>query len=150
MKAMTKNQLKAHNKKLQTIKELTLLIPAFSFLWESIEKASDEDKNTVDYKITKHICNQLAFRIKPYRQIQQQIIDNWRNIRDEVVEAEHSVFLAGLALLGTHMEIKNKYVNVGLNNEIMELQELAYGFFEAQQINETAEWSEQIKKVLKA
>lgn len=147
---MSKKQQKAQQKKVKTIKELVLLTPSFQFIWEAInEKTSKEDRETRDYRLAKHICNQLAYRIKAYRSIQKETIDLWNSTKTNIVDGQHNPFLAGLSLLAAHMEVKQKNISIGLDSEIVELQELAYEFFTQDAINEAAEWAENIKKELK-
>jgi len=145
---MTKKQQKAHRQKTQTLKELVLVTVSFQYLWENIAKLDEEDKKTRDYKLTAHICNQLAYRIKTYKPLHSEVIDLWQttDIKDD--NNEHNPFLAGLALLGVHMEASSKRINVGLDKEIIELQDLAYEFFKADDINKVADWAEGIKEAL--
>jgi len=147
---MTKKQQKAHSQRVQTTKELLLITVGFTWMWEMIEKkTSDEDKKTRDYTLAKHICNQLGYKIKAYRPLQNNVVDMWNDVRKEINEGEHNVFLAGLAMLSVHMEVKRKNINVGLDKEIIELQELAYEFFDAESINNAADWAEEVKAALK-
>ena len=147
---MTKKQQKEHIQKVQTLKEMVLITVGFQLVWEMIEtKTSEKDRQSRDYTLAKHICNQLAYRIKTYRSLQKEMIDLWDKTREQLTDGEHNPFLAGLAMLATHMEIKNKRINIGLNREIIELQDLAFEFFDSEAINKSADWAEQAKKVLK-
>lgn len=144
---MTKKQLKRQSEKERAVKELTLLLPAFSFMWESIKEGSDEaDKGTRDYFLAKQICSVMSTRLMVYRMSQKDALDRWTELTKDAPELKLSVFLCGLALLSTHLELKNKAVNIGLNNEIVELQELCFEFFDTEQINKAFEWAEENAK----
>lgn len=147
---MSKKSQKQQQQKMQTMKELVLLTVAFQFMWEQITKNTTEsDRQTRDYFLSRHICDQLSYRIKAYRTLQKETIDLWNSTKSNAAEGEHNPFLAGLSMLAVHMEVKNKKINIGLNKEIVELQELCYEFFEVDAINSCADWAENIRQELK-
>ena len=147
---MNKKQQKRYNEKVRIIKELAIIVPAFSFMHEEINKGTKgEDKNLRDYKLATQICRELAFRIKPYNSIMKGGVDMWQKINDNLEREEHNLFLMGLSLLSAHMELSNKKINIGLSNEIVEMQELCFEFFSSEQINNAADFADKIVSELK-
>ena len=139
---MTKKQLKRLNEKERTINELALLLPAFDFMFGAMKKGlGEDDEPSRDYMLARQICSILSARLMVYKPLQQQAIDKWNDTTD-THDVKLNLFLCGLSLLSTHMEVKNKRVNIGLNNEIVELQELCFEFFDTDKINESLEWAE--------
>ena len=135
---MNKKKLKQEKAKEQTIKELVLLLPAFQYMYRRLEDATSEsDRQTKDYEIARLITRAMARRIVAYKSLQHEAIKRWNVIEKEKGDDDYNVFLLGMSLLSSHMEVKQKKISIGLDSEIMQLQDLCYEFFDAKQINRT-------------
>jgi len=130
----------------QTEKELTMLLPSFQYIHKQIKDI--EDKSSRDYELAKTIHRTLARRILMYKKLQPIAIEEWNNIESKQEPKEYNVMLLGMSLLAAHMEVSRKKIVLGLDNEIIELQDLMYSFFEVDQIDDTARYAETVREEL--
>lgn len=131
------------HKKNQIIKELALLMPAFTFIFESITKhTTAEDRETRDYELAKRISRTIATRLLAYQNIQKDALEKWKKVESELGEAEYNTFLLGLSLLARHSEVKRKMVYLGLDTDIVELQDLCFEFYTTDAINNTSNYAD--------
>lgn len=139
---MNKKLLKRQVKKERTIKELALILSAFSFMFEALSKnADDEDRGTDIYRLSKYVCSQLAQRIKTYGKLQRLAIDKWNDL-ESLKNSNHNLFLSGVSLLASHAELKGKNINTNLNKEIEKIQNHCYLYFDCNEINDTLDWAD--------
>ena len=122
------------------LNELTLIIPAFNYLRNSIVELSTDDKESRDFELTKRITKILARRIISYKHLQQQAVDEWNRIDQESSQDEYNVFMLGLMLLSKHEEVRGKKISLGVTSDVLELQDLAFAYFEVAEINRTADY----------
>lgn len=130
----------------QTIKELVLLVPAFTYLHRASLKddLTEEDAGTRDYILVKSISKTIAKRVRTHSGLQRRAIDLYNEIDAESKQDEYNVFMLGLCLLAKHQEVKGKRIHLGVIDEVLELQELSFSFYEAEEINRTADYADKI------
>lgn len=146
--SQSKKQLKRALVRDQTVRELVLLLPAFSYMYRQVED-NTSDKESRDYVLAKRITKVMAKRIIYYKPLQQEALDKWNELENTLgKDEEFNVFLLGISLLGVHMEVTRKKVIISMTDDILELQDLCYEFFDKDKINRTAEYAEKIRDKL--
>ena len=124
------------------IRELSLLMPSFSYMWDRLEKLNEEDDGLEDVKMARAVAKKMAFVIRRFSIPTQQkaldlsnrcmikASDKYKEIEPSICERldEHggiqvNVFSLGLGLLGVHHEHKNKVIHIGMLKELVELQD---------------------------
>ena len=128
------------NKNKQVIRELSLLLTGFTYLWDRIQDSgSDITVATKDVLIAKELCKQTATIIKRFSiPVQQKALDFGNlamhkanveynrsvGIVPDTTETEVNVFSLGLALFGQYYNIQNKKIHLGMLSSIVDLQDL--------------------------
>ena len=130
--------------------ELALIMTAFSYLKNQIEMVNDpKEKETKSYKQTQHFVNRSFVIISTYRRIHQKAL----KISDLVLATlpdttSVSVYVAGLELLAQHATIKGKRFSIGGVDDIIELQETAMKWVDADIYEDSIVFSEHFFKEL--
>jgi len=146
----TKKLKKRELIKEQTIKELALLLPGFSFIFTQIQNTEQDEEDSFDYTIAKKISHKLAMMIKIYKPLQEEALQRWTDIEKVSKHENLNVFLLGLTLLGKHLEVDSKkfnrrrVINMGIAGDIVKLQELCYEYFTKEQIDFTCDYVDDI------
>ena len=145
------------------VKELSLILPAFSYMWDRIEKVDDEDKKGSDYTIAKAICRKMAFIAKRFplslqrqalelsNKTMQQASDKYikeNDVPDELIDEygglKVNVFSLGLALFGVHHEHTGKVIHIGLIDLLVELQGFCEENMPKDEINRSYKYAEYV------
>jgi len=121
----------------QIIRELSLILVGFTYLWDRIQNTDKEDKSR-DVELARALCMKSGFIIRRFT------IDSQQKALDLNTQAQHlanqdynkamgiepidtetkvNVFSLGLALFGQYHEIKNKKIHLGMLNELIDLQD---------------------------
>ena len=141
---MSKAKQKRAKYKEQAIKELVVLLPAYTYMQTQLAKQDEAEKKAYDYILAKRITSSMLTKIIIFKDVHQKAINKFNKLEEKFRENKINVFLLGLSLLAKHMEVKNKAINIGLSSEIVELQELCYEFFEPKEINRIADYTDKL------
>ena len=121
----------------QIVRELSLILVGFTYLWDRIQNTDKEDK-TRDVELARALCRKSGFIIKRFTiATQQKALDlnskaqhlanqdynRYKGIEPVDTETQVNVFSLGLALFGQYHEIKNKKIHLGMLDELIDLQD---------------------------
>ena len=127
------------------VKELALLLPAYSFLSNALRKSDNSENNKKDdFILAEDIVKQIWIRISPYKKLHKDAADLWNISEKKVGFSSHNVFLLGLALVAKHLESKNNQIKFSYSKKLVELQDLSFIFFENAEINKSADFVDEI------
>jgi hypothetical protein len=129
----------------QIVKELALLLPAYSFLSNALKKSDNTNDNKEnDFILAEDIVKQIWVRILPYKKLHKEAADLWNKCEEKVGYSSHNVFLLGLSLVAKHLERKNNQIRFSYSKKLVELQDLSFNFFENNEINKSADFVDEI------
>jgi len=147
------------------IRELSLLLPAFSYIWDRLEKVDEEHKKEDDVKLANSVATKMAHIFKRFDiKTQQKALELSNacmfkasedyianeNVPPELIDEygglKVNVFSLGLGLLGIHHEHKNKVIHVGMINELVELQDYSEKNIDRDEINRAFKYSDYVYK----
>lgn len=153
---MAKKRQKKKNNNTQLLREMSLITPAFSYLWDRLGTV-DRTSSNRDIVIALRVAQKMAYITKRFTiPLQQEalrlsttiqakanrILNERRGIEPVDTETHVNVFLLGLQLLAQHHELKNKKVVVGYKDEVIELQEFAMQNVDPEMVELTIEFAE--------
>ena len=143
------------------IRELSLLMPAFSYMWDRLERVNDEDNNEEDVLMAKAVAKKMAFVIRRFSIPTQQkalmlsnrcmikASDKYKelySLEENRIDAHGgikvNVFTLGLGLFGVHHDHKNKVIHVGMIKELVELQDYSERNIENEEMNIAYKYSD--------
>lgn len=161
---MSKNRKKKRDNS-KTTRELSLILPAFSFMWDRLEKVSKGDSNEPDVKMARNVATRMAYIIRRFSIPAQKKALDFSNkcmhkasfamkenheISDEHIDenggVKINVFSLGLGLLGMHHEHKNKTIHIGMLNDLIELQDYCDKNIEKDEINRAYKYCDYVYK----
>jgi len=150
---MSKKRKKKIKDDSKHIRELSLLIPAFSYVWDRLEKINEKDNDQRDVLLAKSVARKMALVIRRFSiPVQQKAIDLSNrcmikasdkykelyspeaNRIDEHGGIKVNVFSLGLGLFGMHHEHQNKIIHIGMINELIDLQDYSEKNIENEEI----------------
>jgi len=156
---MAKRNKKRDNSK--HIRELSLLMPSFSYMWDRLEKINEEDNSHEDVQMAKAVAQKMAFVIRRFSIPTQQkaldlsnrcmikASDKFKELYtpeakriDEHGGIKVNVFSLGLGLFGMHHEHKNKVIHIGMIKELIELQDYSERNIDLEEINISYKYSD--------
>ncbi len=124
----------------QRVRELAMLLPAFSFMFGNLEKLEESDKQDKDYELTIRITTKLARVIKRYVKLQPDALKLWNSCEETIGEDKYNVFLLGLMLLGQHEEFERRLIPLYMLEDIVDLQDLCMPHFENEEVSKTIDY----------
>jgi len=145
---MNKKNMKKKRSKELLLRELVLLVPAHSFMYQQMEELSEKDKLTRDYDLSVIIVKKVSSTVGVYKVLHEEALHMWERIENKLEVGKFNIFLLGLCLLANHLELKNRKINLGVTDEILELQDLCYAFFDKDDINRHISYADNVKDEL--
>ncbi len=148
-----------------TTRELSLLLPSFSYIFDRLDKISADEALGDDAKMAKAISKKMAFIIKRFtipaqqkalelsneamkrasedfikdNDVPPELIDEWGGLKV-------NVFSLGLGLLGTHHEMQNKTIHIGMLSELVDLQDYCEQNIDRAEINRAYKYCDYVYK----
>ena len=128
----------------RTLFELSILLPAFHFLYLQLKSAQEKQpQNSLELShelnITAKLVAKIAKLIRLFSSLQKDALDisnKAMHLHADLVE-ESNTFLLGLQLLDMYYNLQDKKIHLGLKDEFMELSDLVLNLLDKETIEQT-------------
>jgi len=102
--------------------ELSILLPAFSYMYSIYKISIDENKEDDYTNILKRLTKKIALTTKTYKSLHEEAV----RISNSVIEDEEinkcNYFMFAVTLLDIHYKLKGKKLHIGLFDDFLEIQ----------------------------
>lgn len=145
------NALRRRENTLTKDKELGLIIAAHTYIGMELQNTAHNGVSSEEATLGKTIVSKLGTVITTHKPMKDR---SARLFHDVIIKMDDdikvSAFCVGIELLAWHNEVSDKDINVGLGNQIIELQDLLYDGFKPEVTRGASKYAEDIYKMLKA
>lgn len=125
--------------------ELSLLLPSFSYMSFNLKNIKDININDRDVVLTKKIIERLGLVLFPYKDKHLKAVSKNNFILKKIDTQDINTFLFGVSLMAEHLECEDNIIKVGMQDELIELQDIILGFLDDAVIKKTFDTASDFK-----